>query len=397
MHFFMSLMFLLQAMALSLVYFLVPIIIYLGCRRLWQRFRAENGLEFAPFYKYFVGKISLFCLVVFVAFHSIIYIGALRSYWNDNVHKEAKPYYAVGHVVYGQRILLTSFMHPENKLLAPFNSLQQKIFAKGSQYLPKDDGEIGVWTYEWFIAPYVKSNARTKDAWRFRGGESPNFTALLEKLWGTIETVSLHPFRDKDMEAKYLQHYPSMVFYYGTHKSFLVPHKEFREKVRTGTKHVARGEKLIGWIDALRLKWQADSWVNSLISKKNMFFLDAIYLFESENLLLTQLYMNEFSCECPYTDTFLKARQIVIDTKIRGEDMQRVYKTCLSSSGARFYKYILEEYCDIEVPGRLNSSYALRVSKKYGKRTADDIDDKTMQSDFYKEFKILQELGYGEE
>jgi hypothetical protein len=157
-----SIGFLLLTMVLAASYVALGYVLVLTPGMLWRRFRPHVGDDPVLHRSWslnFKKKVCLFLIAVTISFCFLGYKRNRAEWMNeDNAHYDAKQYFVVGQVVFGMRLLLTTFLHPDNPVLWPLNRLQEWIFLVGSKRLPEGDGERRRWMNKWFAYPYSRKH-----------------------------------------------------------------------------------------------------------------------------------------------------------------------------------------------------------------------------------------------
>ena len=185
-----------------------------------------------------------------------------------SAHPVAREYFVSGQVLAIIRIAGAHVLHPENMLLQPYNGLQRVIYEKGIRYLPKDDGEIGVWTDIWLLYPYsrgmtlpkvsINDPEATKHthfvAGVFQAQQMfPRIISVLDRSWFAIETMSTKPFADKKMKRQYYLNFVRAATYYHIYDGFYTgKYVGGSEKLFRDALHIKRRELLLKWLGALR-------------------------------------------------------------------------------------------------------------------------------------------------
>ncbi len=340
---------------------------------------------------------SVFILGVFLVYHVAFYVQQ-RMEWmgNDNAHPTAKEYFVAGQVLYGFRAVLTRFLHPENPLLAPLNGLQQKIYAQGVQLLPEEDGERYVWEQLWFLYPYTRTLRETKDGDRRK--YSPDMVKLLDRCWECLEGMAIQPFADRQMEREqYYRNYPGLAFYYNLKRpQYLKTINGALWIIAQDPVRIERTEHLIGWLEKLKQKWQADlEMVDTLrkhppiaVARQEALMGSLIYAIE------TVILEKSFGCNHPYIKLYIKTRNDFVGSRERPSPLMRMrnakqreyhYDAQINWVGARFYKRTLPLYCGYEVAGEESNT---KFDKFIGW-------DEKINRLFKKEIQLIKEAGYG--
>lgn len=182
-------------------------------RELYQRAKATPTLQW-KLKSSWVKRVTLFILV----FNIAVYMQQL-VYWNGkgSEYHSAKCYYAAGNVVATYRSFLAPVLTPNNILTFWLELPQRVIYNTAKPLIPKEDGEMAIWGYHWFVYPFAKTFT------------VPSMTRILESNWnplfrdkGTIPTYTWEfikaaqkdNFKDKKMRAEHaLRNLPLAALY----------------------------------------------------------------------------------------------------------------------------------------------------------------------------------------
>jgi hypothetical protein len=404
-HFLWSLFYLGLTDTLLFGYFLLFFFLVLLFRWIRQLFRSRKISGEKPFITRRELRFACFIFTVILMFNALFYIRQ-RSEWmgDDNAHMVAKEYWVSGQVLYLYRSTLTRFLHPENKLLLPLNALQEVIFNRGSRYLPKNDGEIGIWINNWFIYPYAKRFRLPKGyaAYTNRQKIAPMLVKFLDRVWFSIESVATKPIADKHMyEQHYLRNFAGMAHFYSYFKSGYAPGNNGSDFYLCKIpKHVHRSELLVTWLGELKNRWRSSGKTQEFLNRHPVIavFRQVAVAIECSFLVLGRINSDTFSCTEPYWRIYAQVRkeflfgepgktapyQMLKDR----EKAKQFYNVMIQSVAAKFDYYIFNRYCGLKLPGKVDWSYDRR-----GRTQGQSLDDAIRYnlSMYREEFKKLEE------
>ncbi len=414
-HFLWSIFFLVLTMALVLAYVIVSVVLFgLLCTaiqfiREYRQYALsvawDQTMEWLQGWilKLLQSKIPLYVLLLILSVNISIYLKQ-RVEWmgDDNGNLTAKEYWVAGQVVYGYRnIYCLAKNHPEDWFIRPFNWLQQWIFHKGSQYLPENDGELGVWEDIWFIYPYSRGFHNTKGVNGYK--PSPRMIALVERCWASLKKQATGEWADCQMkEQHYFRNFPGQAFYYASKEAFLTgkfvgggillaQNKDF----------LNRDRRLLEWLGELKEKWQTSPRTMEFIHQhpKVEAFRQLIRQMEAGRLVRGSIHSKEFSCESPEVKQYLAQRKEFVGDEKTPSAVQRMaekaqarrmYNIGVNMVSSRFLSYALDRFCGIQTAGEEDM-------KKYTGSSIpiQDFREMEMKNLFGEEIKILEEMYNG--
>jgi hypothetical protein len=414
-HFLWSIFFLTCSIALALAYIFVGVVIFvLICTlgRLIKEYRLYPDISVAwddtrvwveeQFQKRRQSKMLLHVLLLILVFNISIYLKQ-RIEWmgDDNSNLTAKEYWVAGQVVYGYRNMYCLFNHPDDLFIRPFTWLQEWIYAKGTHYLPENDGERGIWTDVWFVYPYSKKLYNTKGVNGYK--PSPRMIELVERAWYAMEKQATGEFADYQMkEQHHFRNFAGQAFYYISKKGFLTGKKVGSRELLVQNPHLlARDRKLLVWLETLKEQWQTSEQTLKFILKnpKVEVFRQLTRLMESGDLVYASIFAREFSCDSPEVRQYVALREEFIGdgvTKTAIQRMadrkqaQRLNNIAINTMIGRFQNYTLERFCDIKVAGEED----MKDFNGWSNPT-EEHRESGLKGIFNEEVKILEEMYHG--
>jgi hypothetical protein len=309
----------------------------------------------------------------------------------ENANRDAKQYWAAGQVLCSTRLVLSEFMFPDNPLLHPFNNLQRIIFNQGIQHLPINDAEIGVWTNVWFVYPFSRQLSPTtgsENKWT-----SERLKNLLEEAWFSIETVATRPFLDPKMEAlHYLRDFPEMALAYACHENFLTdendPDISF---MYTEKKHADRSRKMLRWLAQIEEKWKRSKKAYPFVQSHPEIEMmrQAAMIMKLADLIHTRILEGTFRCTSVEIRRYVEMRNRFFKTGAYRKIGDPAISDLLAHEAketfqARFLRYALDQYCDIQVMG---TPAPIRIKEPAEKGKSDET---LLRFRFRKEIEILE-------
>ncbi len=404
-HFLWSLLYLGLTDTLLFGYFLLFFFLVLLLRWMRQLFRSKKKKKFKPFITGRELRFAFFIFTVILVFNTLLYMRQ-RSEWmgDDNAHMAAKEYWVSGQVLDLYRSVLTRILHPENRLLLPLNALQESIFNRGSRYLPKNDGEIGIWINNWFIYPYAKRFRIPKGFAAYTNDRkiAPMLVKFLDRVWFSIESVATNPIADQQMyEQHYLQNFAGMAHYYAYFKRGYAPGNNGSDFYLCKIpKYIHRSELLVTWLGDLKKRWRDSAHMQKFLKQHPVVavFRQVAVAIECDFIILARINSDVFSCNDPYWQIYAQVRKDFLLGKPGKrapyqmmkdrEKAKKFYYIVIQSVGAKFNYYIFQKYCGKKLPGKVDWSYDRR-----GRTQGQTLDDAIRYnlSMYREEFKKLEE------
>ncbi len=343
------------------------------------------------------------CLVCMLT----VYVVQLQKWTGkDNANLKAKQYWVAGQVLNGFRLVLTTFIHPEIPIMVPANLLQQWIYNKGTQYLPANDGEIGVWQNSWFHYHY--SRLDRSPLYIHIGRPSDLMVKLLDQEWFCLQTMATKPFADSQMkEEHYYRDYVSLAlsysFYKGYYSGWLAGSSS---RMAQMPEHVQRTKQLSQWLWDLHEKWQKSQKMKTFLHEhpKLKVMYQLVQSLELSALIQGEIYARTFDCNNQSISRYITIRKNFYEGSqghlppyLRMKDKKQrdwTYYMIISQTGARSTKYVITHYCGYEVAGKedikiYEDSY---LSGKMKNMTLDEKAEQAAKNNYMDEIKILEEL-----
>lgn len=408
MHFLFGLWFLLLCCVVTALYLLVPCLMLPLVQQVVAVFKPKQKspdwpLSFLWLFQRRHRK-SLYrvaaCVVLF-------YVGIYthqRLVWmgDDNANLVAKEYFVAGQPLAGVRQVLCEFFNPENPVLVPLNCLQEMIYQRGIRYLPEGDGERGVWDDLWFYILYSKRMQKPYGTYSLQ--PSYGMRKLLDRMYASIQLVATHPMADKQMEReKGFSSFAWMVFYFAMNKGYYADSRYgSRKPLLKQEKYVSQVGSLYQWSKELREKWRAEGMYSKI--KRSYPKLEVVRqtttIHLCGDLLYAAIFTNTFCCDHPLIPEYLAARRDFTDPHSsdyvwkrlynrQSKQAEHYYSIAIDSYAASFNKYILENYCALEVPGK--EKFYGKIDKEFSSKQRIP----TIKSVFHEELDLLEEKYHG--
>ena len=388
MHFFMGLLFLFFTIILVTIYFITIYLLYVGFTRLLyylkyryyfskynKDIRKDDNKKFRPFY---LPKVYLkIIFLTFLILCGVYTIQRIEWMGEDNAHLTAKEYWVSGQVVASIRFALVRVLHPENPLLWPYNRLQKVIYDKGIKYLPKEDGEIGIWTDAWFIYPYNRRGLLPKVSVDSKFGRHlidpvfkadkkfPKIISHLDRCWFALETMATKPYADKRMKFQnYYRNFPRLAMYYLVYDGFYVgKYLGSAKYLLRDPKYTSRLEKLLKWLEDLKTRWKANGFYKKIWNKypKIGAGRSIVELGVLQDLLSVLAYRRGFRCDHPWIEKlYMNYANLMSDDyntnillrfkQVNKKDALMIYEDAIYSSRGELCQYVLKYFCGRELP-----------------------------------------------
>lgn len=400
-------------------YLVVSYLFIVGVQRLICKLRfgsiTNNGpvkMKLWPVYSkkaYF--KILLLTSVILIGVYS-----KQRVEWmgKDNANLTAKEYWTSGQVLASIRFSLVRVLHPENIILWPFNRLQKVIYEKGLQYLPKNDGENGIWTDAWFLYPYRLRSLLPKVSVKtpyqkhlidpvFKADKKfPRIISLLDQFWFALETMATKPYADRQMKFQhYYRNFPGLAMYYIIFDGFYVGKYTGSAKyLLRNRKYALRLEQLLKWLEDLKARWKADGFYQTIWEKypKVGAIRKVVHQAILQDLLSVLAYRKEFHCDHPWIAKLYQSYLDVMSDdysnnillrfrEVNKKEAYILYKEDVYSPTGELGQLVLKNFCHHDLP----KEKLLLISKQdYNSRWSIG----SIKSGFKKELRLIQEVGH---
>jgi len=403
-HIFAGLFYLLLSMLLVCGYLLIPCLLLPILQRLVVLVKRDERTDDYPWPMLWFLTPAKRGTFVAVLGMIVLFMGGIYGYqrltWmgSDNAHYQAKEYYVAGQPLAALRQGVCEVLNPDHLLLVPMNALQRLIYGQGTAYLPKNDGEIGVWEDMWFHYPYVKRMHNPYGTSHRRA--SLPMRQLLDDIYASVEIMATHPFADKEMERVHaLRNMPRAVLYYSLNNGYYAD-----EKIGSywpllhDAEFVRKKKNLNRWMVELRQRW-IDAGLYRQIkaaTPKIELTRQLLVIHFSSDLLTASLYPKEFTCQHPLIAEFLEARRDFTDPKAddyvwgrlhkqQPKQAEMLYSMAIDAESVSFTKYMLNHYCALEVSGE--ERFYGRPNPAFAKALLVS----TLKSGFHTEIELLEE------
>lgn len=411
-HFLWSIFFLVLIMLLTVAYIAVTLYCAIWIYAFWKRLRPDfpdmKDTRKEKWGRLLQPKVRKTFLLLILVFHLSIYVSQYTKWTGeDNAHWQAKQYWVAGQVLNGIRRAMTTFIHPDIPILYPADQLQQWIYAKGTQYLPADDGEIGVWMNNWFNYHYV-----SRGRWPLLTKShrpSPKTVKLLDQWWFSLETMASKPFANRQMEVEhYYRDYPALAFHYHLTKGFYAGRiLASAHRIAQMPEHVERSRSLVRWLSELKDKWRTSAKAETFVKShpKVEALRQSALLFELQDLIQGEIYERKFACGNDSIRQYIATRQEFVNPgqglpayrRMKSPKQgRRLYNVAIEGGAARSTKYVIKRFCGVTVAGQEDNSSYERVSK-YHHRTAEEQAEYVTEANFRDEINILETMMEGKD
>lgn len=309
-----------------------------------------------------ISKKVVVCIIVFITSMSVfIYINQ-REKWMESgsEHLNAKEYWVSGQVLYKYRMMMFSVLNPDNPICRPSNVMQRLIYFAGARHIPEDDGERGLWVYNWFVYPFSQNMSDTFMV----SQESPSFRMrkVLDDAWFSISEVSDKQIKDKKMrEHVFVQQFPYMAFYYSLKEGYYAKSKRgSRRLLAQDDRHIKRSYKLYsylyGYLDSEKTNNNISSYFKENLESKAT--AQVAILMELTDIIEAMLIKRSLKCEDWYLEKYREIRNDILknqisffDSKIDNANKEILYYLVVETSIAKTSRYIISKICKKEIEG----------------------------------------------
>jgi hypothetical protein len=208
-------------------------------------------------------RIFLLIFIIFVSSNIVFYIKE-RIHWvsAEHAHIDAKEYFVLNNMVFFYRKMLNIFIEVDHPFMQPLNKLQENLYHKGVKHLPKDDAEIAIWRYKFFLYFYVRKNYMPKVYLANPKDVSKKRTDVLDEAYWIMETLAIKNIADFEMnqEIKY-KIFPLIASFYALkHGNYFGSKAAFyrTKALMQSPVHMQRIERLIDWLITFKKGWDRD-------------------------------------------------------------------------------------------------------------------------------------------
>jgi len=308
-------------------------------------------------------KVAFLLFLLSFSFNTFTYINQ-RIEWmgEDNGNLTAKEYYVAGQVVYANRMIVHKFIFPDRLIARPLYLLQKTIYDRGIKYLPKNDGERGIWADLWFVYLYSHRNGAPMGTRNDR--LSPQMVALLDLIWSNLEIEATGTFVDRQMEIQhYYRNFPGQAFYYYLNKGYYGVKWGSEDSYTRDPKQIDRSRKLARWLEELEGNWRTSKETLKFLNKhpKVVVLQQAVRIMELGDIITNDIVTDRFSCKNDTVKKYLFERKRFIDgdgkekpayKRMREKKQAKtVYNVVVNIRTSLFKKFLLNRYCGLIAAG----------------------------------------------
>ena len=326
-------------------------------------------------------KFKLF--IIFFILANMTFYEKERFHWINDEHSnlKAKEYYILGDMVFFYRKVLNIFFVADSPVMLPLNNLQELIYNEGIKYLPKDDGEIAIWRYKFFLYFYVRRNYLPEQHLDNSKIISQKRVKVLDDMYEIIETLATKDINDSEMNQMKYKIFPLLVSSYGLGQGNYFGSKSGYYKIKKlmqSKKHMIRMEKIIDWLIKFKSEW-SDELKNS-IEKYNPMIVVAHYfalIDLTERIIDKDLTINGvFRCDNPYINLYIKSRKEIYgdgeNTALfrlkKGQD-KMLYRMIFTTHLSKSLVYLIHNKCNINFDtGYPNEEFIKIITSKFKKQ-----------------------------
>lgn len=261
-------------------------------------------------------------LVFFIVFNIFLYLEQRTQWINyQTAHHEAKEYYVTNTTLFFYRKLLNNIFKIDSIFMKPLNILNNHIYDRGIQYLPKDDGEIGFWQYRFNSYFYTRGKGYlpNQSLSNIKTPPLQEHKKILDDIYNAIDSLSTKSIKDKKIfPEKYKVSTLMGDFfiinkfrYFGNYISYDRRLESYENK-----DFIQKMENLLSWTLELEKEYKHDNELKKFIEIKHPIigftYIDIVI--ELSKSLIHGKYINkEFDCNDNMIDLFLEYREKLVD------------------------------------------------------------------------------------
>ena len=228
---------------------------------------------------------------------NILFWQYFRDKWvdSDYQHKEAREYYALGHMLLSYEMGILVFTRdPGIYVMKPIALLQESLVNSAKKVLPKDDGEIGIFKFHLLLYPYAS---------RFYAPNAREGKYINALTYEVLEDLSTKKMEDPKVNEydKFIYHTMALQYYalvfsnkYGEKRGPYTQYAYFKDKEQFN-----KTKALVQWTIDAHNEWKTYSEINAFMDNEPkmvvihysliVHFLDRILWYKIMNL--------QFRCE----------------------------------------------------------------------------------------------------
>ena len=347
----------------------------------------EREKEFL--YKLVKNRFFKFLILAYFATFTFFYINKAVDYFGvDRAYPKAKAYKIVADVVlFNYDFFIANrnlYYRPIGlKFIEPYQKIQNYLMQKGFQYIPKDDAERAIWTYEYFYSQYVRAMAAPIDFEKLSpndlgyilriGGHptiyKPEAKEMLIEVEYLLDMLMNNPMKDKRYDK--VERYTTTILFSEWWEKFSFLHytlgvrtvdeEQSKEYTRIeyqwtdDKKYLARLKRLSHWLDVTKEKFDTLKQLQKESKRHKLLYPDLMGLrvkFMSNLTYADMLNGGAIVCSNGYLQQYLKYK--IEFVKYAKTD--RVYKKMnwherwISEKLAdhNLEDYLLNEFCDVD-------------------------------------------------
>ena len=195
-------------------------------------------------------------------------------------HTKAREYYALSHQLLSYDMgLIILFRNPDSILLKPLNLLQDALIESAQEYLPKDDGEIAMYHYQFKLYPYMVTHYDPSLS------DAKKVQALTYKV---LEEFSTLPIQDQEVrEYSRYRLYPMAAEYF-----LFIARMDYKDHAKIHGHRKYRERMLTNYFkDAYKMKQLEDIGRWSVMHYETLQKYPRIDQFIKENPLIDAMYL----------------------------------------------------------------------------------------------------------
>lgn len=267
-------------------------------------------------------RLKQLLLGAFILFNIFLYLEQ-RTQWisSKTEHHEAKEYYVSNATLFFYRKLLNNIFVIDSVFMKPLNMLNDHIYSRGIQYLPKDDGEIGFWQYRFNSYFYTRGKGYlpNQSLSNIKTPPLQEHKKILDDIYNAIDSLATKPIKDKQVFPEKYKVSTLMGDYFINNRFWYFSNDRgyyARLISYENEDFIQKMENLLSWTLELEKEYKQDNALKKFIEIKHPIigftYIDIVI--ELSKSLIHGKYINkEFDCDDNMIDLFLEYREKLVE------------------------------------------------------------------------------------
>lgn len=307
-------------------------------------------------------NIFIILLLIFIGGNISFYLKN-RYHWINSEHTnlKAKEYFVLGNMVFFYRKILNIFVEVDNPIMYPLNNLQENIYNKGIKYLPKNDAEIAIWKYKFFLYFYSRKDYTPDKHLNNSKEMSPKRVKVLDDMYWAIETLATQSISDSEMNQMKYKIFPLIVSYYEMLQGNYFGSKSGYYRIQAlmkNKKYQQRVIAIINWLVIFKKELDDDVTLKKEIEKYHPAIVTSYYLAlisSIETIFIYEMENKTLKCDNQYIDLYINNRREVYGDgktsplfKLKKGQSQVLYNMIFQTEVTKILVYEFHKKCGIE-------------------------------------------------